>query len=170
MEMVPFNFTDIKDIRPALLKLRCAVGNGGKVITRKHLGPLDKLATSLNVTPYARENAEWLATGYEDLVVVLLEPSDFAEDVPHEEMFNASAALQYLDGSLLLAFDGQRSVANTIVLDARSFRSARIRNRQTEEERAVDDEQAYAGFEEMLALLCPDVVLACQCQTLLSIS
>lgn len=163
MDSIRFDFIELRDIRPALL--RCAVGSRGNSITYEHLPPLRKLATGLGATQYAKKNAELLATGYEDLVVILLEPSDKAEDVSYDEMFHASTALKDPNGSLLLAFYGQCSVENTIVLDIRPFRSKRIRMRQEEEERNKDDAQAYVGVKEVLALLHPEVLLACQCQT-----
>lgn len=90
-------------------------------------------------------------TRYEDLVVVLLEPSDKAEDVPYEEMFQASTALKHLDDALFLAFNGRRRVENTIVLDI--------------EEHIKDDAHAYTAFEEVSALLYAKILLLCLCQT-----
>ncbi len=51
------------------------------------------------------------------------------------------------------------------MLDIRLFRSDKIRMQQKEKERAADDEQAYTAIGEVLALLRPEVVLVCQCQT-----
>ncbi|KAL2005226.1 hypothetical protein VTN00DRAFT_2436 [Thermoascus crustaceus] len=93
-------------------------------------------------TSQARENAIRLATGHGDLVVLLLEPSDKAEDVSYDEMVDASPTLRHVDGSLRLAFDGQRSLENAVVLDMRTV---------SEQEDLV------------LASLRPDVVLVCQC-------
>ncbi|KAL1964097.1 hypothetical protein VTN77DRAFT_7515 [Rasamsonia byssochlamydoides] len=144
--------------------MRCWPGK--QKVTGKHLGPLNLLAQELNATQYALENAKRLGRGYGDLVVVLLEPSDKAELVPYDEMLASSVALQFMDVSLHHASRGRRNIHNTIVLDIRPFRSARIRSQQTsEEERSRDDEIAYKAFEGMLRLLNPDVILVCQCET-----
>lgn len=121
---IRFDFTCAEDTFPALR--RCVVSSRGEKTTC-HLGLLDQLADRLNVTEYARENAKRLATGYQDLIVVLLEPTDKAEDVGYIPMFNASNTLRFLDMSLRHAFDWKRCVDNTIVLDIRSFRSDRIK-------------------------------------------
>ena len=101
---VNFDFDDLKDIRPALDK--CTIGSHGAKIIGTHLGPLRELGSVLDATDFARENAERLATGYEDLVVVLLEPSDNAEDAPYDEMFSRWTTLQCVDESLRFAFKG----------------------------------------------------------------
>ena len=129
IDNVRFNFCELEDIRPGLLEL--AVGSHGDETITTHLDPLRKLGSTLIATEYARKNAERLATGYRDLVVVLLEPTDKAEDVPYDEMFQQSTALQYVDASLDLAFSGQRCVGNTIILDIRPYRSNRRRTNAT---------------------------------------
>ncbi|OAP54729.1 hypothetical protein AYL99_11177 [Fonsecaea erecta] len=165
MSSISFNFTDLEDIPPALWSLRCGIGKRDCTITEKHLAPLDDLAVRLGVTQHARQNAKRLATGYRDLVVLLLEPSDKAEEVSYHEMLECSTALKYVNDSLRLAFDGRRDLDNTVVLDIRPYRSDRIRMQQKEEDRIADDEPAYEATEEILTLLRPDLVLICQCQT-----
>ena len=96
--------------------------------------------------------------------MVLLEPTDKAEDVPYDEMFQQSTALQYVDASLDLAFSGQRCVGNTIILDIRPYRSNRIRKQQEEDQCHRKDEEAYKGFCEIVSLLSPKVFIVCQCE------
>lgn len=69
----------------------------------------------------ARTIAQRLAISYDDLVVVSQEPSNLGEDVPYDEMFFRSTALQCVDGTLRMAFENQRCVENTIILDVRPF-------------------------------------------------
>lgn len=64
------------------------------------------LAQKLKASKLALENASRLAAGYEDLVVVLLEPSDKADKEGYEAMKASPTALKLLDESLALAFAG----------------------------------------------------------------
>ncbi|KAL4811599.1 hypothetical protein BDW67DRAFT_179444 [Aspergillus spinulosporus] len=136
-----FEFTEIDEIYPALLNLRCPTLPFSAKITHDHLRPLRKLAQDLKAGAQALENAYKLGTGYDDLAVVLLEPSDKADAYCFDDMLNASMALKAVDSSLCHAFDGQRNIQNTIILDIRAFRSDSIRRTQR------------------------DVILVCQCQT-----
>ncbi|KAF2181275.1 hypothetical protein K469DRAFT_261621 [Zopfia rhizophila CBS 207.26] len=157
-----FNWTSPKEIRPALL--RNSLGTVGKTKATIHLHELDRVGQELQASLMARENATRLATGYDDLVVVLLEPSDKAEWDKYDEMIASSKALQLVDETLKLAFAGQRGVDNTIILDRRPFRSAEIQNNENKEERKQNNQIAYRGFEATLAKLRPKVILICQCQ------
>ena len=161
MEDIRFDFRDLDDIRPGLLE--CAVGSHGAGIAEAHLDRVRELGFMLNATAHARNNAERLASGYEDLLVVLLEPSDKAEHVPYDSMFAQSTALQCLDESLRLAFRGQRCVENTMILDIRPFRSKKIRGQNQDGERSREDGKAYEGFREIVSLLPYKVLIVCQC-------
>jgi hypothetical protein len=130
---VGFDFTYPDDVHPSLRSY--TIGSSGEDVIQHHLGPLDQLADRLHVTKHALENAKRLATGHKGVVVVLLEPSDIAEDMSYEPMFTASTALQYVDKSLRFAFNGNRCVDNTIVFDIRAFQSARFRKNHNENER-----------------------------------
>lgn len=79
-----FNWTTAKEIRPTLLQNSlCTVS---KTKATDHLHELDRVGVELHVSLMARKNAARLATGYEDLVVVLIEPSDRAEWDEYDEM------------------------------------------------------------------------------------
>lgn len=125
MGHVRFDFCDLEDIRPGLLK--CVIGSYRAGTISTHLDQLRKLGSTFNAIEYARKNAERLVTGYKDLVVVLQEPNDIVEDVSYYKMFQSSTALRFLDASLRLVFKGQRCVKNTIILDIRPYRSNRVR-------------------------------------------
>jgi len=86
----------------------------GSTKAYSHLAPLCDLADTLRVTEYALQNAKRLAIGYDDLVVILLEPSDAAEDVKYEEIFNYSEVFKEVDKSLRFAFKNRRSLKDTI--------------------------------------------------------
>ncbi|KAL4937321.1 hypothetical protein BDV06DRAFT_227045 [Aspergillus oleicola] len=165
-QALEFDFTELDEIYPALLNLRRPTLPVNAKITHNHLKPLERLAQELNVGDQALKNAYQLGTGYGDLAVVLLEPSDKADSHCFDAMFEASSALKAVDLSLRHAFAGQRDIRNTIVLDIRAFRSDLIRRRAMgASERFAADELAYTAFEEILCHLKPDVILACQCQT-----
>jgi hypothetical protein len=57
-----------------------------KTKTTNHLHELDRVGVELHVSLMARKNAARLATSYEDLVVVLIEPSNRAEWDKYNEM------------------------------------------------------------------------------------
>ncbi|KAL3460009.1 hypothetical protein BJX64DRAFT_290659 [Aspergillus heterothallicus] len=160
-----FDFTDIKEIYPALLNLRLAALSPNTEISDNHLGPLTPLAQDLQVGPQALDNAWRLGTGYKDLAVVLLEPSDKAESHYFEEMVKASRALRTVDETLCHASTGHRDIENTIILDIRAFRSDLIRKEQSTVRRLEDDEKAYGAFDKILHRLQPECILVCQCQT-----
>ena len=93
---------------------------------RTQLEQLRKLGSTLIATECAQENAERLAIGYEDLVVVIHEPSDIAEDVAYHEKFQWSTASQFVDASLRLGTKRQRCAENTIIFYLRPYRSNRV--------------------------------------------
>jgi hypothetical protein len=164
MKMTPayFDWTSPREIRPALL--RNSLGTMGNTKATVHLHELDRVGLELHASLVARKNAARLATGYEDLVVVLLEPSDKAERDQYDVMKASSKALELVDGTMALAFAGQRGVDNTIILDRRPFRSAEIQKNEGREEWKRNNQRAYQGFEATLAKLRPKVILLCQCQ------
>jgi hypothetical protein len=131
MSPANFDWTSLEEIRPALLQN--AHGIRGHKMATIHLQELDRVGLELGASPLARKNAAILATGYDDVVVVLLEPSDKAERVQYDVMKASSTALKLVDETLALAFAGQRGVDNTIILDRRPFRSAEIQNREDKE-------------------------------------
>jgi hypothetical protein len=157
-----FEFTEIDEIYPALLNLRRPTSHFNTRITHDHLRPLKELAQDLKAGAQALENAYKLGTGYDDLAVVLLEPSDKADTHCFDDMLNASMALKAVDSSLRHTLDGQRSIQNTIILDSRAFRSDSIRRTQRASDKLRADELAYAAFEQILCDLKPDVILVCQ--------
>lgn len=152
----------MEEIRPALL--RNSLGTVSKTKATDHLHELERVGVELRASVLARENAARLATGYDDLVVVLMEPSDRAEWVEYDGMKASSKALQLIDETLKLAFAGQRRIDNTIILDRWPFRSAEIQEREAEEKRNHNNEKARKGFESALAELRPKVILICQCR------
>lgn len=143
------------EIRPALIQN--ALGSIGAERRIAHLQEVERLGLRLGASPMARQNAVRLASGYGDLVVVLLEPSDLAEKVPYDEMMKHSTALQRVDETLNLAFQGNRKVDNTIILDRRPFRSNEIQWEQGENEatRKRNNETAYKDFEQRLKCCVP---------------
>ncbi|KAJ5806674.1 uncharacterized protein N7503_004276 [Penicillium pulvis] len=130
-----------------------------------HLKILDDLARDLKVNTNGLLNARKLAKGYEDLVVVLIEPTDKAAEVPYTEMLAASPTLLYVNETLQFASGDQRDIDNTIVLDVRAFRSNSVRTNQSLNDQIRDDELAYSKFEQIMNILRPRVVIVCQCAT-----
>ncbi|KAF2747722.1 hypothetical protein M011DRAFT_458162 [Sporormia fimetaria CBS 119925] len=159
-----FDWKVLRDIRPALL--RNAVGTMGYHITHDHLQELKDLGDELGASAFAYRNSAILASGYDDLVVVLREPTDDADRVCYlgHPMKDSCRTLGLLDETLELAFAGQRNVENTIILDRRLFRSNIIRASEDLETRKRNDQTAYRGFEAVLAKLRPKVVVVCQCR------
>lgn len=125
MTSIPFDWTVLEEIRPFLF--HNALGSRGQTTTI-HLPKLRKLVLQLGASDVAQDNAARLATGYDDRVVILLEPSNKAEREDYHVMKTASTALQAVDETLAVAFAGQRDVDNTIFLDRRSFRSAEVQS------------------------------------------
>lgn len=161
--MERFNFIGLEDIWPSLLKMRCPLRPINHRVAIHHLSILDDLARGLKVTSNGLLNARRLAHGYEDFVVVLIEPTDKAEQVPFSDMLAASPTLLAMDETLKLASSGERNIENTIILDVRAFRSNSIRISQSLEDRLRDDALAYKSFKQIMSVLRPRVVIVCQC-------
>lgn len=160
-----FNFIGLEDIWPSLLKLRCPLRPINHRMATRHLRILVDLARNLKVSLNGLLNARRLARGYEDFVVVLIEPTDKAEQVPFSDMLAASPTLRAVDETLKFASGGERTIENTIILDVRAFRSNSIRISQSPEDRLRDDELAYKNFKQIMNVLRPRVVIVCQCIT-----
>lgn len=109
--------------------------------------------------------AEKLAEGFNDLLVVLLEPTDIYSSCEPEEVIIRSNALQAIDNTLRDASKGQRSLANTCTFDIRPFRSASVREVESDDEKDNNDEFAYEVFQNMVHVLKPKVIIVCQCST-----
>jgi hypothetical protein len=164
---VTFNFRDLGDVRPALGQ--CAIGSQGQSIIDAHLAPLKRLAVRLKATDCALDNVERLAIGFEDIVIVLLEPSDQEEHYSFGEILSRegnsyASAVQLLDQALRLAFENQRSVDNTIILDSRPLRSRKVRCSENDATREQNDAASYKALNEVLSLLRPKVIVVCHCE------
>ncbi|KAJ5661906.1 uncharacterized protein N7477_009522 [Penicillium maclennaniae] len=131
-------------------------------MTTRHLDILDDLARDLEVRSYGLQNARRLAKGYEDLVVVLIEPTDKAEEEPYQEMLAASKTLLCINETLQFPSGGERDIENTIILDVRAFRSNFIRTSQGLEDWIRDDDLVYGNLEKFMSCLRPRVVIFCQ--------
>ncbi|KAH7111673.1 hypothetical protein B0J13DRAFT_659862 [Dactylonectria estremocensis] len=107
----------------------------------------------------ASTNVERLATGYEDLVVILLEPADRDARMSYKEI------LSERDQTLRLAFNNQRNVKNTIILDSRPLRSREIRGGEKEETCQQNDGMAYTALGKVLGSLRPKVIVVCHCDS-----
>lgn len=160
-----FEFTEINKIYPALLNLRRPTLPFNAKVTHDHLRPLQKLAQDLKAGAQALKNTYKLGTGYDNLAVVLLEPSNKADTHCFDNMLNASMALKAVDSSIHHAFNGHRSIQNTIILDIRAFQSNSIHQTQGASDKLEANELAYTTFKQILCNLKPDIILVCQCQT-----
>ncbi|KAH6621621.1 hypothetical protein B0J18DRAFT_411350 [Chaetomium sp. MPI-SDFR-AT-0129] len=161
MDHVTFDPADSSEIPLALQK--CTVPSRGPSPINRHLLPLQNLAERLGASEYARRNMEYLATGSGDLAIILMEPSDKEEDVLYTDYDDYCETIRLLDDSLRFAFQNQRDVKNTVVLDSRPLRSKRIREYEFEEHQKVNDAEAYRAVEAALELLRPKVVVVCHC-------
>jgi hypothetical protein len=163
MDPVIFDFDQPKDIYPTLQ--RCSVASVG-TSTTLHLVPLQQLAKRLAVSKMALQNAEYAGRGYDDLVIVLLEPSDREDWLSHDEIMadkDHPSTMRYLDNSLQLAFRGKRDFGNTVVLDTRPFRSREIKEGEDEYKRKENNAAAYAALEDSLDILRPKIIVVCNC-------
>lgn len=163
MDHIRFDPAGLEEIPLALQQ--CTVPSRGSAPVNHHLVPLRQLADRLGASEYLRRNMEYLATGSGDLAIILTEPSDREEDVLYTNENDCCETIRILDDTLRFAFKGQRDVKNTVVLDARPLRMNRIRQRETEEKQKENDEEAYRAVEEALALLRPEVVVVCNCDS-----
>jgi ribosomal protein L15 len=71
--------------------------------TTIHLQMLDRLRYVLQASQMARENGARLAPRYDDLVIVLQEPSDKTYKDEYEAVKASSKAIQLVEKSLALA-------------------------------------------------------------------
>jgi len=114
----------------------------------------------------ALQNTEYAGRGYDDLAIVLIEPSDREDWISHDDIMadkDHPSTMRYLDNSLQLAFRGKRDFRNTIVLDARPFRSRKIKKGEAEYKRKENNAAAYAALEDSLDILRPKIIVVCNC-------
>lgn len=76
-------------------------------MTAHHLGILDDPAQELKISLNYQQNARRLVTGYEDLVVVLIEPTDKVKEVFYEEILATSETLLRVSETIQFASGGQ---------------------------------------------------------------
>lgn len=129
MDPIIFGFNQPEDTFPALQ--RCSVASVG-TITSRYLAPLQELADDLDVSNMTRQNTEYASRGFDDLAIVLLEPSDREDRHSHDEILtnnNYPSAVRRLDESSRLAFHGKRNFWNIIVLDVRPVQSRSIQKK-----------------------------------------
>ncbi|EXL66013.1 hypothetical protein FOPG_17792 [Fusarium oxysporum f. sp. conglutinans race 2 54008] len=163
MDPVIFNFDHPKDIYPTLQ--RCSIASVG-TSTTLHLAPLQQLAERLAVSNMTLQNTEYAGRGYDDLAIVLIEPSDREDWISHDDIMadkDHPSTMRYLDNSLQLAFRGKRDFRNTIVLDTRPFRSHKIKKGEAEYKRKENNAAAYAALEDSLDILRPKIIVVCNC-------
>lgn len=159
---ISFNPWSWVDIFPALCQ--CTVGSYGQMIVDKHCQLLRDFGNSMGANEVAIDNAERLARGYDDLVIILVEPVDpeglrqYDEILADESCYEAT---RLLDQSLRFAFRGQRNVHNTIILDLFPFRSIEAKYNEDEGTRNLRNRDAAQVVQQILHCLYPKVFIVC---------
>lgn len=164
MATFDLNFTDLKSINPALQG--CSVATAGSSWATPHIVPLTKLASQLKAIATARRNMEYYAAGYEDLAIILMEPSDREDELSHEDLMSCQRlpyAVRRLDESLRFATRRSRNIRNTAVLDVRPLRSRKLRDKEDSTARMKNGAAAYAAIRTSLNLLNSKVIVVCHC-------
>lgn len=133
-------------------------------IRRSHCIPLSKSGRSLQATDIAKGNAFELAKGYCDLVLLTLEPGDNEDKVRHDQSGGVPRTIEILNEHLEAVSDF-RTWQNTCIIDARSYRSAQIRQAELCGAREARDEIAYEGCESSIEKLQPDLLIVLQSST-----
>ncbi|CVL08863.1 uncharacterized protein FMAN_14100 [Fusarium mangiferae] len=167
---VHFDFDTSDPSSPTLAQL-CGlqVRYRGSNIKNNHLDPIRKLASKLKANDTSRENTEKLGSGFGDLAVILLEPGDREAFCKYKDIIedqSHASALRMVDCALQLAFDGERSIHDTVVLDSKPFRSKKAQEFEDQETKAAKDRLARNAVQESLSLLQPKVILVCHCKSM----
>ncbi|KAI1775864.1 hypothetical protein F4818DRAFT_415208 [Hypoxylon cercidicola] len=158
----PWSWTDI------FTALRqCAMGSCGRALVDKHCQLLRSFGNSVGANDVTLRDAERLAKGFDDLVVIVIDPTDDEDllpydEIPADEMYPRT--IRMLDQSLRFASQDQRNVDNTIVLDPMPFRSGKFKYHELDRMRKSRDEEANEIFEQILFSLHPKVIILCYFQ------
>ncbi|KAH7459663.1 hypothetical protein FOMA001_g19916 [Fusarium oxysporum f. sp. matthiolae] len=167
---VHFDF-DIHDpTSPMLAQLdKLQVRYRGPNHKEDHLDPILNLASELKANATSRENMKQLGSGSGDLAVILLEPGDREASHKYEDIIrdqSRHSALRMVDSALRLAFGGERSIHNTVVLDSKPFRSKRAQECEDKETKVANNRLAHGAVKACLSRLQPKVILVCHCESI----
>ncbi|KAK7883399.1 hypothetical protein LTR67_011270 [Exophiala xenobiotica] len=157
-----FDIKDFMELGRALGSL-IVPSDDSTTIFKEHLMLIRNYAGNFSLPRWTLNNAETLATGLRDLIVVLTEPTNTADIMPFEQMATASRTLCSLDIALRWASQGRRNIQNTIILDGRILRSRYFQGRETRAERQHRDNQGFQLIADIHKLVKPEVVLVCNC-------
>ncbi|KIW40880.1 uncharacterized protein PV06_06493 [Exophiala oligosperma] len=157
-----FDYTDVGELEAAL-SLLIVVPDTSIATTKEHLRLIKAYAGNYSLPSWTLSNAEILATGFRDMIVILTEPTDKADTLPFEPMMEGSRTIRSLDRALQWASKGQRSVQNTIILDGRLLRSRAFQQRESRSLRRHRDSQGFGVIDDICKLVEPSVVLVCNC-------
>ena len=155
---IRFDFDTEAHARPELEK--CTSRSPAPPVSDAHVSHLNILSLELGSPTQALRNARYLAAGSPDLVVILLEPSNWeATHLYENEILEVyPPTIQILDKSLRLASNNLRSIDNTVILDSRPLRLKEQRESETLENRNERDDAAHRTLKRMLGLLRPKVI------------
>ncbi|KAL6240414.1 hypothetical protein RBB50_012696 [Rhinocladiella similis] len=157
-----FDYNELGELEAALSLLTIAPKTSSAT-TKEHLRLIKAYAGNYSLPSWTLSNAENLATGFRDMIVILTEPTDKADTLPFEPMVAGSRTLRSLDRALQWASKGQRSVQNTIILDGRLLRSRGFQQRESRSLRRHRDSQGFRVIDDICKLVEPSVVLVCNC-------
>lgn len=165
IDTIRFDWSTLDDLESALGQFELPQRPSGSNVDQ-HCDHLNSLANHFKVHDIARRNADDLARGHRDLLVMLLEPADSQATLDHGT--SLPSTIKFVDHELKAASNG-RNWQNTCIFDIRPFRSDEVR--EIEQRRGgsdlvqARDALAYDTTEQMLSALRPDVVLLCQSST-----
>jgi hypothetical protein len=160
--MERFAYETVEELRNRLEQL-ITVPRNPTAVVQDHLSRIRDYSRQFKLGCYTLNNAEFLATGFHDLICILTAPTNKADTLPFEPMVAASRTLCYLDDALKWATQGQRSIRNTIVLDSQILRSAHFRQSELPREAQHRNGQGFRVIQDICNLLEPRVVLVCNC-------
>lgn len=168
IQYIDFNFSGLHDLEASLNSLKVSDVPTGTTCD-SHITPLKELGRTLQATDVAIENACELGTGYRDLALLTLEPGDYEDVLRHDQDDGLPRTIEILNDELE-AVSESRTWENTCIIDAKSYRSNKIRRREfSSEKEAKDemayDEMAYDGCEAFIENLQPDVLIVLQSAT-----
>lgn len=159
---IQFDYQDVDDIPTALERLT-SQPEWSAITSVNHLSYIASFSRYLELGSHTLINAESLANGFTDLVVVLTSPTNKADSLPFETMVSASRTLRFLDNTLRWVTRGKRNIRNTIILDGQVLRSQNLQRNESRAERQRHDHQGFQVVKDTCNMVEPRVMLVCNC-------
>jgi hypothetical protein len=116
---------------------------------------IQSFAAKYDIGEDEAQKARYLATGYNDVIILLQRPAkDHDYTVSNEDFVKASPVLRCLEETIRFTTNGARNIGNTRILDAFTFKPKGTK-------RPISDNVCHDFAQSLIELIRPDHILGC---------